>query len=133
MDVIVVRLYPQQDLKLELQQLAHDRQIEAACILTGVGSLTQASLRFAGQSTSTDLNGLYEIVSLAGTLSQAGCHFHLSIADEMGAMIGGHLMPGCIIRTTAEIVIGLLPSYQFRREQDVSTGYLELVAEFQDS
>ncbi len=34
----------------------------------------------------------------------------------------GHLMPGCIVRTTAEGVIALLPGRKFRREPDTAGG-----------
>jgi uncharacterized protein len=42
---------------------------------------------------------------------------------------GGHLMAGSIVRTTAEVVIALLPGWEFRRELDVATGAKELVAD----
>ena len=41
-------------------------------------------------------------------------------------MIGGHLCAGSLVRTTAELVIGLLPEWRFRRELDPVTGYAEL-------
>ena len=41
-------------------------------------------------------------------------------------MIGGHLCAGSLVRTTAELVIGLLPEWQFRRAFDPATGYAEL-------
>ena len=39
-------------------------------------------------------------------------------ADADGEVVGGHIMPGCIVRTTAEVVIALLPGWEFRRELD---------------
>ena len=53
----------------------------------------------------------------------------MSVSDAQGAVRGGHLMPGCIVRTTAEVVIALLPGWEFRRELDVATGFRELAAE----
>ncbi len=41
-------------------------------------------------------------------------------------MIGGHLCVGSLVRTTAELVIGLLPEWQFSRKLDLATGYAEL-------
>ena len=41
-------------------------------------------------------------------------------------MIGGHLCAGSLVRTTAELVIGLLPEWRFNRELDPATGYPEL-------
>lgn len=43
-----------------------------------------------------------------------------------GTVIGGHLMKGCIIRTTAEITITEAIDLTFKREYDDSTGYDEL-------
>ena len=43
-----------------------------------------------------------------------------------GWAIGGHLCAGARVRTTAELVIGLLPEWRFLRELDPATGYAEL-------
>jgi uncharacterized protein len=101
--------------------------LEAACILTGVGSLTDAALRLAGRSQPTLYQGRFEIVSLVGTLSKNGLHLHMAIADDQGQVIGGHVMTGCLIYTTAELVIGVLDEVSFGREPDVATGFYELV------
>jgi predicted DNA-binding protein with PD1-like motif len=127
MDVVVLRLEPQQDLKVELDQAACRNDLEAACILTCIGSLAQATLRLAGQQDGTIYHSRFEIVSLVGTLSKYGSHYHIAIADQTGQTYGGHLLPGSLIYTTAEIVIGILPQYRFRRELDKTTGYRELV------
>jgi predicted DNA-binding protein with PD1-like motif len=67
-----------------------------------------------------------EIVSLTGTLSPDGLHVHIALSRSDGACIGGHLVPGCIVNTTAELVIGELPEVEFRRLPDPATGYREL-------
>lgn len=126
MDTIALRLTPQQDLKAELDHLVRKQTIEAACILTCVGSLTKAILRLANQSQASIYKGQFEIVSLTGVMSRHGSHYHIAIADETGQTIGGHLLEGCLIYTTAEIVIGVLPNLSFRREYDAVTGYNEL-------
>ncbi|MEL6399509.1 MAG: PPC domain-containing DNA-binding protein [Cyanobacteria bacterium J06626_4] len=121
-----LRLPPDADLKISLQTFTQQQQLAAACILTAVGSLTVAQLRFAGQATPTVLPERFEIVSLVGTLSVAGLHLHLAIANAQGQLWGGHLMPGCRIYTTAEIVVGALPGLRFQRLADEQTGYREL-------
>ena len=121
-----LRLSPGEDLKLSLQAFTRAENLSAGCILTTVGSLRQASLRFAGQDSATVLEGPFEIVSLVGTLSQDGLHLHLAIADANGDTTGGHLMPGCLIHTTAEIVIGILSGFTFQRLADPQTGFHEL-------
>ena len=126
MDTLPLRLHPKQDLKVELDRLVDKHKIEAACILTCVGSLTTAVLRFANQKTSKKLGGHFEIVSLTGVLSRHGSHYHIAIADEKGRTYGAHLMDGCKIYTTAEIVIGIIQNHAFLRTFDPQTGYPEL-------
>ncbi|WAL59750.1 PPC domain-containing DNA-binding protein [Thermocoleostomius sinensis] len=126
METTALRLKPQQDLKQELDRFVQDRSITAACVFTCVGSLTQATLRLAGQPQSTIYQEKFEIVSLTGLMSQTGSHYHIAIADSNGRTIGGHVLEGCLIYTTAEIVIGILPHFSFQREYDSNTGYREL-------
>jgi len=126
METLSLRLHPGQDLKKELDRLMDERGIEAACILTCVGSLTVAVLRFANQEKAQVLEGHFEIVSLTGVMSKHGSHYHIAIADEEGKSYGAHLMEGCSIYTTAEIVIGIIPNCSFLRTFDPQTGYPEL-------
>ncbi|MEZ0486553.1 PPC domain-containing DNA-binding protein [Fibrella aquatica] len=121
------RMKPGQDLKEELDRVVREERIEAGLILTCVGSLTDASLRLANQEKATTYTGHFEIVSLVGTLSLKGSHVHLSVSDSTGRTLGGHLMPGNKIYTTAEIVIGILPDLLYTREPDPTFSYRELV------
>lgn len=123
---LVLRLTPGQDLKLELQRLCNEHELKAACIVTCVGSLTTMKLRLANQPTGSDFAGPLEIVSLVGTLSQNGSHLHLSASDSTGKTTGGHLMDGCLIYTTAEIVIGIFDDAEFQRQFDPQSGSKEL-------
>jgi predicted DNA-binding protein with PD1-like motif len=123
---LALRLHPGQDLKAELDNLAKSRSIEAACIVTCAGSLTKAVLRYANQEQAVELDGYFEILSLTGTLSKYGSHFHIAIADGTGRTIGAHLLEGCRVYTTAEIVIGILAEVSFFRTVDGRTGYPEL-------
>ena len=122
-----LRLVPGEDLKRRLVAFATTHDFQAACLLTCVGSLTDVHLRFANQNQGTRLQGHFEIVSLVGTLGPNGAHLHLSVADETGHTLGGHLLDGNLIYTTAEIVVGELPTTRFLRQLDERTGYPELV------
>jgi hypothetical protein len=62
--------------------------------------------------------GFFEILSVTGTLSIYGVHLHICIADAEGNSIGGHLMEGCIIYTTDELVIGSSAILKFTCELD---------------
>ena len=126
MKVVPLRLQPGVDLRLDLEAWMGEQQEQAGCVISAVGSLSLAQLRLAGATQATAIHGELEIVSLSGTLSPDGIHLHIAIANSSGAVIGGHLCAGSLVRTTAELVIGLLPEWQFRRELDPATGYAEL-------
>jgi predicted DNA-binding protein with PD1-like motif len=132
MKVVPLRLQPGNDLRRSLEAWTGAQQEQAGCVISAVGSLSVAQLRFAGASKASTIQGDLEILSLAGTLSPDGAHLHIAIADSSGTVIGGHLCAGSLVRTTAELVIGLLPEWRFRRELDPVTGYTELRISPQD-
>ena len=76
---------------------------------------------------SNEFKGNFEIVSLTGTVSEKRCHLHISFAKEDLSVIGGHLVEGCVINTTCELVIGEMENYSYDMEFDDETGYEELV------
>lgn len=126
MQIFAIRLKPNQDLKDSLKNFIQQNNIQAGFILTAVGSLKQATLRFASQDNSQRLDERFEIVSLVGTLSTQGIHLHIALSNQNGKTIGGHLVEGCIIYTTAEIVLASSEDLIFLRTLDAETGYKEL-------
>ena len=126
MRTFVIRLTDGQDLKEELLSFVKSKNIKAGFIITSVGSLKKAALRLAGAKETKTFNEKFEITSLVGTLSQDGLHLHVALSDKKGNVIGGHLADGCIINTTAEIIIGEFEDKIFSRELDKKTGFNEL-------
>ncbi len=126
MKVFALRLRPGQDLRQQIEAFTKQKHIRAGFIITTVGSLRRAAIRLADQSSPMQFDGKFEIVSLVGTLGQDGVHLHISISDRNGKTIGGHLVEGCLIYTTAELVIGEARGLVFSREQDSETTYQEL-------
>lgn len=128
-----VRFQSGQDLRKELELFVKSKDIQAGTMVTCVGSLKKAVLRMAGAKADNqvvnDYAGPLEIVSLVGTLGQAGMHLHGSFSDKEGKVVGGHVKEGCIIETTAEVVVGELEDIIFKRELDVNTGFEELKVE----
>lgn len=123
-----LRLRPGEDLRQQLLAFVAAHRLAGVAVLTWVGSLTDVSLRLANQEGATHYHGPFEIMSLVGTLSASGgSHLHLAVADGTGRTLGGHLLDGCRIYTTAEIVLGALPALQFARETDPVFEYKELV------
>lgn len=126
MKIFPTRFKPDLDLKHTLKKFASANQIQAGFIITGVGSLKQANLRFAGRDESQLFQEKLEIVSLVGTISIYGMHLHISLANKEGKTVGGHLLDGCLIYTTAEIIIGESLEHIFLRTIDTATGFQEL-------
>lgn len=124
--VHVVRLLPGDDLRQGIEEIARTRDIRAGWIETCVGSLTRSNLRYADRQEGTVREGPFEIVSLAGTVSVNGSHLHLAVSDGDGVTVGGHLLEGNLVYTTAELVIGEEPSLELTREEDGTTPWKEL-------
>jgi uncharacterized protein len=105
-----------------------------------VGSLNYLNIRLATEKSSNRTNTLavddnFEITGLTGTVayhnSSTGndvydTHLHISVSDDKGKCLGGHVLPGCTILTTAEITLVNLVDVQYTRKLDPHTGYKEL-------
>lgn len=126
MHVHPLRLAPGDDLRGALEQTVRALGWEAGWVLQGIGSLSVAQLRYAGAPAPAELRGDLEILTLAGSLSPDGAHLHAAMSDAQGRVHGGHVAPGCIVRTTAEILLASVPGHRFAREADAATGFLEL-------
>jgi len=126
MQTLPVRLIPGDDLRAALETIARDLAIGAAFVMQGIGSLSVANLRYAGLDQPTRLDGDLEILTLAGSLSAGGAHLHMAVSNAEGHVVGGHVSAGCIVRTTAEILIVCLEDVRFSRELDPRTGFPEL-------
>jgi uncharacterized protein len=122
-----LRLSPGDDLRIALEDLLRQSNWPAAFVIQGIGSLSVAQLRFAGNENPTELRDDLEILTLAGSLSSDGAHLHMSVADPLGRVFGGHVTRGCSVRTTAEILLVILPEHRFSREYDSSSGFVELL------
>ena len=126
------RLLPGDDLRRGIEEAFEATGARAGFVAAVVGSLTEARLRHAGREEGAVTPGPLEILSLSGTLGEDGVHLHLSVSDARGAVAGGHLLHGCPVRTTAEIVLGLLPDLVFERPVDPATGHRELAIRLAD-
>ena len=128
MKTIAVRLRDGQDLLIEIKRLVEEHAVEAGVILSGVGSLKTSNIRVpvingeVKYINPTDL----EIDALHGTVSKSGCHLHITVSDREGRAIGGHVKEGCVVRTTCELVVGILDDTVFERKLDPKTGFDEL-------
>jgi predicted DNA-binding protein with PD1-like motif len=121
-----LRLHPGDDLRRSIEAAVAGRGVAAAFVLAGIGSLRPAVIRLAGATPIVTLDEDLELLSLAGSVAVHGSHLHLSVSDAQGRVTGGHAAYGCIVRTTAELLLVALPGWRFTREPDAATGWAEL-------
>ena len=136
--VHVLRLGPGEDLLESLWRYARVTKIRAASVVSVVGSLTDTNIRYANQEDGSQLHGHFEIVSVVGNLDfqnvdspeyEGSGHIHMSFSDETGVTVGGHVLSGNIVYTTAEITILETTDGLFTRVLDDGPGgstYYEL-------
>ena len=122
-----IRLRRGADLLRSIEAFCAQKAIRAGVLLSGVGCVTRGRVRDAGGVTIVDIPQPLEIVSLMGTVSEKRCHLHVSFSKEDLSVLGGHLVEGCIINTTCELVIGELDGFVYDVEFDEETGYDELI------
>jgi uncharacterized protein len=127
------RLHPDEDLQAGIVQAFERENLSSASLVAAVGSVKRFNIRLANADTTlTRENEMFEIVSLSGTIAREvgnfkiDSHLHISVADKHGNVLGGHLMPGNIVYTTAEITFLVPKDLDFVRAPDARTGYLEL-------
>jgi predicted DNA-binding protein with PD1-like motif len=131
-----IRLLPGEDVKETLLSFTKAHKLSAASIVAAVGSISSLKFRISSMRPDSPTflyaDSKHEIVSLSGTCEYVKatdtpyCHLHMSASDDHGQVIGGHLMPGTIVFTTAEITILNVPRLKFHRVTDARTGYKEL-------
>jgi len=127
MRVHCLRLLPNDDVLAALKRFVSERSMGAVAVLSAVGSTGTTALRPAGLPRARVFEGKFEVVSLSGTISASGGHhLHMSISDAECHVYGGHVMPGCLVRTTLEVVLGEIEGVEFARPMDLRTGYDEL-------
>lgn len=122
-----IRLKRGEDLMESIKELCRAKNIKAGVLLSGVGCILRGRIRDASGVNIREIKEHCEIVSMNGTVSAQRCHVHIALSKEDLSTIGGHLCKGCIINTTCELVIGELPGVEYGVEENMETGYDELI------
>lgn len=124
---VPLRLSPGADLRRSLELALADQACEAGFVLAGIGSLGPALIRLAGAEATLRLDEDLELLTLSGSVGRTDSHLHLSVSLRNGQVLGGHAAYGCVVRTTAEVLLAVLPRWRFTREWDAQSGYKELL------
>jgi len=98
--------------------------------LTLIGAVSKASLGFFDRESmeykTFTIDKDLEVVSCMGNIAstyEGGLvvHAHMVVADQDGRCYGGHLMPGCEVSVTIELIITEMDG-DVRRARDEATG-----------
>jgi len=102
---VALHLDPGSDVRRSLEQLAIAENA-SGFVLSVVGNLSQAAFQCPGKAQPTVLSGLLEIITLQGTVGPQGVHLHLSLSDSHCQVWGGHLEPGTLVHSGADLLVG---------------------------
>jgi hypothetical protein len=118
---IFVRLEENEDLLNAVKEKAEQNSIRAGFFFL-IGTVKRAVLGFykEGRYKEIKVPGPLEVVSCVGNLSlredgELVAHAHIGVADEEGRIFGGHLLPGCPIDATGELVLIETPKAKLKR------------------
>lgn len=125
--VIFARLFENEDLLEAISNTAKQTGIKAGFFIL-IGTLKEAKLGFyrQGKYEPIQISEPVEIVSCMGNLSlkedkELVVHAHISVSNEEGKALGGHLLPGCIVAVTAELVLVEAVDVKLQRKFDEKT------------
>ena len=127
-EIYMGRLAHGADLLEELTRIVVERGIRLGRI-EAIGAVQRARIGFYDQETRAylynDLDYPLEITLLSGNISikegQPFVHAHVTLADEAGRAVGGHLAAGTIV-FACEFMIQAFEGPVFERRLDETTG-----------
>ena len=114
-DTYIVRMDPGEEILTQLKVFAEQEGVKLASV-TALGAVKDFTVGVfdtgAKVYKSNRFQGVYEIVSLVGTINTMNdafyCHLHMWAADQEGHAFGGHLNEA-VISATCELVVTCLP------------------------
>lgn len=105
------RLSENEDLVEAIKKRVEEANVKAG-MLALIGTLKNVVMGFYknGEYKYIRLNAPLEICSCIGNVSvdekgETAIHAHIVVSDEDGRAFGGHLMKGCLVGATAELVV----------------------------
>jgi len=123
---IFARLLEGEELLDTITRIAVEAKVSAG-FFSLIGTLKTAKLGFLHEGTfkTIEMQQALEIVSCLGNVSvkegKVFAHAHAAVSDEKGRVFGGHVMPGCIIGVTGELVLAEAAGIRLLRKFDRKT------------
>ena len=114
-DTYIIRMDPGEEILTQLKIFAETEGVKLASV-TALGAVKDFTVGVFDPNAKVYLSnrfqGVYEIVSLVGTINTKDdafyCHLHMCAADQQGHAFGGHLNEA-VISATCELVVTCLP------------------------
>jgi predicted DNA-binding protein with PD1-like motif len=126
-NLIIVRLFPGQDIFNQIQEACKKHGVETAIVIGGLGQLKQFELGYfkeKGNYCPQFFEEPHELLSLTGNISKQNdeynFHLHAVLGNENKQVIGGHLFKG-VVEVTNEIVF-LKTEIKITRKVEDKTG-----------
>ena len=125
--VLITRLLPGEDILGSIEKIANENRIQSAH-LNMIGAVSRVHLGYFDRELNAykdfTVEEDLEIVSGIGNISKHDgkyiVHAHIVAADENGRCYGGHLLVGCQVSVTLELIITEIP--ELTRARDEKTG-----------
>ena len=124
--IVLARLYEDEDLLESITRQAKNSRVKTGFFLL-IGTLKKAKLGFyrEGQYPPIEIAGPLEITSCVGNVSikegEPFTHAHISVSNDKGEVFGGHVLPGCIVAATGELVLVETAGVNLERRLDKNT------------
>ncbi|MFQ5832108.1 MAG: PPC domain-containing DNA-binding protein [Candidatus Thorarchaeota archaeon] len=125
---IISRMEPGEDILNTIETVAANHGIKSGQ-LSLIGAVSRAKLgyfdRASGEYKDFVVDRDLEVVSCVGNISHTRdgrlvVHAHIVVADENGKCYGGHLLAGCEVSVTIELVILEMESEIFRAKDELT-------------
>jgi predicted DNA-binding protein with PD1-like motif len=125
--ICFTRLYESDDVADAIKKTAQENNVKAGVFIL-IGALKHAVLGCykEGEYVFTRLSGHMEVASCMGNIAvdekdEILIHAHIVVSNEKGEASGGHLMKGCLVSPTAELVIIEATGVTLRKAFDQKT------------
>jgi predicted DNA-binding protein with PD1-like motif len=120
---------PGEDILETLENIVVEQDVQAGH-LSLIGAVSKATLGYFNRTSkiykSFTLDEDLEVTSCIGNIARLEdgtpvVHAHMAVADEEGKTSSGHLMKGCVVSVTIEVVLTILEG-ELTRGKDSVTG-----------
>jgi len=124
--IVFARFTEDEDLLEAITKTARGNRISVGFLIL-IGSLKKAKVGFyhQGKYEAIEINEPLEIVSCMGNVSikegEPFVHAHIVVSNRNGEAFGGHVMPGCTVAATAELVLIEALDMKLERKRDEKT------------